>query len=366
MRPCSPPRQLGPRRPELRGYHRRPRSQPLQKLSHEPLILSVLASLLPRPEITARLEALPRLTLFAITSAHRRPDPASRGRSAAGRPCWSSATMRFRSGLAATRCGSCNSWARERRQKARTRYHVWRGASNHARATAAVAARLGMRASSSRMDRRLHARPRMRCWTRCWAQRFATSSPERRGIPRWRGSRKARAEGRRPFVIPLGASTALGAAGYALAIGEIAADGAARRHRARDLLGRNAGRAHCRCRLYGSRPASSASAPTTRRRRFGATIRRLLSELEQLLGASPGTLADSAIEVDDSSLARDTVFRPPASGSHRPLCEVRGAVRGSDLHGEGHGRPDRANPRRHAAGDRVMFWHTGGQVALFA
>ena len=122
---------------------------------------------------------------------------------AAGRPCWSSATMRFHSGSAATKCGSCNSWVRERRQKARTRSSRVAGCNRITRAPQQRWPLVwGCGAFSSRMDRRLHARPQTRCWTRCWAQRFATSRPERSGSPRWRrrpNRREPRADARSSF-----------------------------------------------------------------------------------------------------------------------------------------------------------------------
>src|SRR5262249_29583597 len=94
--------------------------------------------------------------------------------------------------------------------------------SNHARATAAVAAKLGMRAvlvangappepptANALLDRLLGAEV-VYVETRAQRAPMMAQLADRR-----------RAAGRRPFTIPIGASTALGALGFALAVAEL-------------------------------------------------------------------------------------------------------------------------------------------------
>jgi D-cysteine desulfhydrase family pyridoxal phosphate-dependent enzyme len=95
--------------------------------------------------------------------------------------------------------------------------------SNHARATAAAAVRLGMRCmlvangapsstltGNALLDRLLGA------------QVHFVSGRDDRAPAMERLAAEARSEGRRPLVIPLGASTPLGAMGFALAVAELA------------------------------------------------------------------------------------------------------------------------------------------------
>src|SRR5687767_3542286 len=100
--------------------------------------------------------------------------------------------------------------------------------SNHCRATAAAAAKLGLRcvlvvngapqpspSANALLDRLLGAEVE-----------YVTTREQR--APRLRAvCERLRSEGRRPFEIPLGASTPLGAAGIALGIGELLEQGPA-------------------------------------------------------------------------------------------------------------------------------------------
>src|SRR6476646_6975285 len=94
--------------------------------------------------------------------------------------------------------------------------------SNHARATAAAAARLGMRAvlvangtppdrptANALLDRLLGA------------EIVYVADRSQRAGKMDEIAARLRAEGRRPFTIPIGASTPLGALGYALAVAEL-------------------------------------------------------------------------------------------------------------------------------------------------
>jgi 1-aminocyclopropane-1-carboxylate deaminase/D-cysteine desulfhydrase-like pyridoxal-dependent ACC family enzyme len=94
--------------------------------------------------------------------------------------------------------------------------------SNHARATAAIAARLGMRcilvANGARPDRPT-ANARLNALLGADVRYVPDRAARREGMDR--AADEVRRRGGRPFVIPLGASTPTGAAAYAEAIGEL-------------------------------------------------------------------------------------------------------------------------------------------------
>ena len=230
--------------------------------------------------------------LDLLDAAFARPRTA-----AAARPRWadgpprssSSATMRSRSGSAATKSGrSRSSPRRPWREGADTLMSVGGVQSNSARVVAAVAARAGPEdACSSPTAAARPADGATRCSTRCSAPRCTTSSARGPGADDGRRSPTSCArEGRRPFEIPLGASTPLGALGFARGVGEMAAAGRrARRHRPRHLVGRHAGGtgrglraarpAGARARHQRRRSGRVASArPCGRDRRHGRAARR--------------------------------------------------------------------------------------------
>src|SRR5580765_7192145 len=95
--------------------------------------------------------------------------------------------------------------------------------SNHARATAAAAAKLGMRAvlvANGSAPDRLTANALLD--QLLGAQVIYVTSREARTPKMLEIAGRLENEGRRPFVIPIGASTPLGALGFALAMAELA------------------------------------------------------------------------------------------------------------------------------------------------
>jgi 1-aminocyclopropane-1-carboxylate deaminase/D-cysteine desulfhydrase-like pyridoxal-dependent ACC family enzyme len=241
--------------------------------------------------------------------------------------------------------------------------------SNHARATAAVAARLGMACvlvangeapatptANALLDRLLGAEVRY------------VASREERQPAMDIAAADLRASGRRPFVIPLGASTALGAAAYAQAIAEMLSQ-----IDAPDLIvhasssgGTQAGLV-AGCRLHGldtrvvGISADDASAV------LEEEVRRILRDLEVLLGLPGGSLSTAPIDVDDAFVgggygvptaesrealvlaARREGFFVDQTYTAKAMAGLIARVRA--------GQPGRGT---------VLFWHTGGQVGLFA
>ena len=172
-------------------------------------------------------------TARATCRGSRSRSPHSRRRSVAPRRrarveadrCSSSATMRSRSGSGGTRSGSSRSWRRRPSPKAPTRsITMWRPP---------VEPRARDGRGGGPDGARLRARRQRRSRRRSHRERAPRSPAGRRGalrrVARGAGpgngaaAAELRATGRRPFVIPLGASTPLGAAAYALAIAELLA-----------------------------------------------------------------------------------------------------------------------------------------------
>jgi 1-aminocyclopropane-1-carboxylate deaminase/D-cysteine desulfhydrase-like pyridoxal-dependent ACC family enzyme len=245
--------------------------------------------------------------------------------------------------------------------------------SNHARVTAAVAARLGLHAvlvvnvpqavppdrltGNALLDSLLGARIR-----------YVATREERADAMEQAAADEQRA-GRRSYVIPLGASTPLGAAAFAVAVEELLSQippPDAIVH-ASSSGGTQAGLI-AGCVLAGVRTrviGISADEPEDALR---ATIARILEGLEGLARVPRGRFTSRPIEIDDTFVG---------GGYGVPTVESRDAI-------ETVARTQAifldptytakamagliAYVRRHmfSRDETVLFWHTGGQAALFA
>jgi L-cysteate sulfo-lyase len=241
--------------------------------------------------------------------------------------------------------------------------------SNHARATAAVAAKLGLRCvliangaaparptANALLDRLLGAEIRY------------VNSRDERARAMEQAAAELRAAGQRPYVIPLGASTAHGAAAYARAVGELLTQ-----IPAPDAIvlstssgGTQAG-VVAGCALHGLATrviGVSADDPSAA---IASTIRGILGGLESLLDAPSGTLTDAPIEVDDSFVGSGYGIATPQSTEAIELCARHEAIFLDPTYTSkamaGLIARIRASDLRSGT---ILFWHTGGQVALFA
>ena len=243
--------------------------------------------------------------------------------------------------------------------------------SNHARVTAAVAAKLGLRAvlvangkppdrptANALLDSLLGAEV-------VYVALRDDRAPMMKSI-----AERLRAEGRRPFEIPIGASTALGALGYVQAILELLDQ-----MPPPDVIvhstssgGTQAGLvAACRLLHLPTRIVGvSADDPAAS---IQAHVRVVVDGIGKLLGADDGALArGTAIEIDDQFVG-DGYGRPtPAS---REAIEIAARTEALFLDPTYTAKAMAAliayvRQQRIKEGQTVLFWHTGGQVGLFA
>jgi 1-aminocyclopropane-1-carboxylate deaminase/D-cysteine desulfhydrase-like pyridoxal-dependent ACC family enzyme len=242
--------------------------------------------------------------------------------------------------------------------------------SNHARVTAAAAARLGLKAilvangtapprptANALLDRLLGAEVRY------------VDSRGARDQAMEEAAAAERAAGRRPYVIPLGASTPLGAAAFARAVFELLDQGPAP-----DVIlhasssgGTQAGLV-AGCRLAGVRTRVIGISADETTASLTATVRDLLDGLAALLDLDPHLFTDAPVVVDDrfvgagygvptpeseaaiAMLARtEAIFLDPTYTA-KAMAGLIALLRDATF------RED----------ETVLFWHTGGQVGLFA
>lgn len=243
--------------------------------------------------------------------------------------------------------------------------------SNHARATAATAARLGMRAilvangvaperrtANALLDELLGA------------EIVYVQSREARVPAMLEISDRVRAQGRRPYRIPVGASTALGALGFARAVAELVDQ-----MPAPDAIvhstssgGTQAGLV-AGCRLLGLRTRVVGVSADDSAVSLQAQVRAIVSGIADLLDLDPAVLArGTAIEVDDRFIGGG--YGVPTDES-REAIELTARTEAIFLDPTYTAKAMAAliamvRQRRITEGQTVVFWHTGGQVGLFA
>jgi 1-aminocyclopropane-1-carboxylate deaminase/D-cysteine desulfhydrase-like pyridoxal-dependent ACC family enzyme len=242
--------------------------------------------------------------------------------------------------------------------------------SNHARVTAAAAAVLGMRCvliANGQPPERPTANALLD--TLLGAEVRYVADRAERAAAMEAAADDLRANGRRPYVIPIGASTPLGAAAFVRAVAELLAqiDPPDVIVHSTSSGGTQAGLA-AGCALAGVHTrvlgisADESSADLSR------SIRSIVDGLPPLLGIDTLRLASMTIEVDDgfvgggygvsteasraaiTQLARtEAIFLDPTYTA-KAMAGLIERWRGDDF----------------ATAKTVLFWHTGGQVGLFA
>ena len=243
--------------------------------------------------------------------------------------------------------------------------------SNHARATAAAAARLGMRAvlvangtpparktANALLDELLGA------------EVVYVGSREERMPKIQELAAGLHAQGRRPFAIPIGASTPLGALAFALAVAELVDQ-----MPAPDVIvhstssgGTQAGLV-AGCRLLGLATRVIGVSADDSSSSLEAQVTAIVRGIGNLLHLDPAALAaGTAIEVDDRFVGGG--YGVPSDQS-REAIELTARSEAIFLDPTYTSKAMAAliayvRQRQLEEGQTVVFWHTGGQVGLFA
>ncbi len=243
--------------------------------------------------------------------------------------------------------------------------------SNHARATAAVAAKLGLRAvliaNGAPQDP-----PRANALLNrlLGAEVVYVASREERMSGMHAAVERLTNEGRRPYAIPLGASTPLGALGFVRAVGELLAQGVTPSLivHAGSSGGTQAGLV-AGCRLHGLQTRVMSVSADDPAGAIRESVSRIVHGIGEYLDASAlRDIGAADIETDDAFIGDGYGVATPASIEAQHMaarCEALFVDHTYTAKAMA-ALCSYAREGRFTRRDTVVFWHTGGQVGLFA
>jgi len=240
--------------------------------------------------------------------------------------------------------------------------------SNHARATAATAAKLGMRAILV-ANGQPPARPAANALLDALlgAEVVYVSNRDERTPKMNEIADRLRAEGRRPYVIPIGASTPLGALGYVHAVAELVDQ-----IKAPDVIvhstssgGTQAGIV-AGCRLLGLQTRVIGGSADERAQVLQADVEAIVRGIDELV--RPPARTSFTVEIDDRFVGEGYGVPTAASREAIDLTARTEAIFLDPTYTAKAMAGLIAYLRDHTFddGQTVVFWHTGGQVGLFA
>jgi L-cysteate sulfo-lyase len=246
--------------------------------------------------------------------------------------------------------------------------------SNHARVTAAAGAALGLKVilvlnsdrgqpparvnGNALLDRVFHA-----------DVRYVASRDAR--TPRMDGiAAELRARDKRPFVIPLGASTATGALGFARGVAELATAGVKPTVivHSSSSGGTQAG-IIAGCALLGMRARVIGITPDDGVADTRQAVADLLPEMARRLGCTPASIgAETPIEVDGAYGGEGYGIPTVASTEALELVAQREGIVLDPVYTAKAmaGLIARIQSGEFSKNDTIVFWHTGGVPGLFA
>jgi D-cysteine desulfhydrase family pyridoxal phosphate-dependent enzyme len=242
--------------------------------------------------------------------------------------------------------------------------------SNHARVTAAAAAKLGLRCiliANGRAPERATANALLDQMLGAEI-RYVVDRTERAAAMD-SAAAELRLAGRTPYVIPIGASTPLGAAAFVDAIHELATQ-----IDPPDIIvhstssgGTQAGLV-AGCLLAGWKTRVIGISADESAEVLSRDVRTILAGMPELLDVDRARFANAAIEVDDRFVG--TGYGVPTAESTQAL-ERCARTEALFLDPTYTAKAMAGLIARYTAGEfsnaaDVLFWHTGGQVALFA
>jgi len=239
--------------------------------------------------------------------------------------------------------------------------------SNHCRATAATAAAMGLEchivANGTKPDRPTGNALLVSLYGAHVA--YASSRPERAPMM-GQIANDLRSRGRNPFVIPLGASTPLGAMAIARGIKEVVDQGLEP-----DVIvhasssgGTQAGLI-VGCALYSPKTRVIGVSADDSAADIRQTVLTIVAGIENLLGVGPGALGVvDRCEVDDSMVGEGYGIPTPASREAQDLAARYEAIVTDHWYSAKAmaGLIARTRRKEFASAQAVLFWHTGGQV----
>lgn len=242
--------------------------------------------------------------------------------------------------------------------------------SNHARVTASVAARLGMQCALV-LNGAPPERPtgNLRLALLAGASVHYVDTRDERSPAMGALVEQLLDHGRRPFMIPLGASTALGATAYVRAVGELTAQ-----MPAPDVIvhasssgGTQAGLV-AGCLLHGLPTRVIGVSADERSAALGRHVRGLLEQVGAMLGLGDLLARESVIEVDDGFVGGG--YGVPTDASTEALGVVA-RTEGMFLDPTYTAKAMAAllayvRSGRFKDEETVVFWHTGGLPGLLA
>ena len=243
--------------------------------------------------------------------------------------------------------------------------------SNHARVTAAAAAKLGMRAILV-VNGGPSSRPAGNALLDALLGAEVVYVPTREErAPRMREiADSVREAGRRPFEIPIGASTPLGALGFVNAVLELLDQ-----MPPPDVIvhatssgGTQAGLVAA-CRLLGLPTRILGISADDEASTLQAQVQRIIGGMAGLLDVDPDLLArGTSIEVDDRFVGDGYGIESDASREAIGLvARTEGIFLGPTYTGKAMaGLIAYVRQKRFTEEQTVLFWHTGGQPGLFA
>jgi len=178
-----------------------------------------------------------------------------------------------------------------------------------------------------------------------------------------------RAAGRRPFIVPLGASTATGAIGFAKGVAEIAGGVKPTVILHSSSSGGTQAGLIAGCALLGVRSRVIGISADETSSSLTKTVGTLLDEMATRLGAKRQTIAgDDPIEVDDAQIGGG--YGVPTAASTEALtllARTEGILLDPVYTAKAMaGLIARLRAGAFASSDTILFWHTGGQPGYFA
>ncbi|MEO8448221.1 MAG: pyridoxal-phosphate dependent enzyme [Gemmatimonadota bacterium] len=244
--------------------------------------------------------------------------------------------------------------------------------SNHARATAAAAAALGFRChivTNAAKPERYTANALLNHLLGATVEYVKGREDRIPGMER--AAERLRHEGRTPYIVPLGASTPVGALGYAAAVEEMLDQ----MEEAPDVIvlasssGGTLAGLHAGLALNGLSTRIIGISADDPPAAVEASVRGILAGMGELLGIDGAELArDAALEVDDSFVGPGYGLATEASIDAQQAAATTEAVFVDHTYTAKAlaALIEYCKDGRIAHDATVLFWHTGGQVGLFA